>query len=213
MNKQKKGLLIFIVLLAAVAAVYFFGIGGASASRYVQYQHPELGFVLPVPESWSLAKETQNAAAWQSEEDDFALLVMGQLGGYSYYDMAGMGNIMADLLQESISQWEEVSREVRKDLPKCYRIKGQGVDRDGNPVVTDGLILEPMQAVCFYVIGMGGPEQYQEYQDLLEDVYNGFDVVLSADEIYGLMMEWKEDEAAETESLPEALDNSGASDG
>ena len=80
-------------------------------------------------------------------------------------------------------------------------------------MVTDGLILEPMQAVRFYVIGMGGPEQYQEYQDLLEDVYNGFDVVLSADEIYGLMMEWKEDEAAETESLPEALDNSGASDG
>ena len=213
MDKRKKGLFIFILLLLALAAIYFFGIGGASASRYVQYQHPELGFVLPVPESWSLTKETQDAAAWQSENGDFALLVMGQLGGYSYYNMTGMGNIMATLLQESISQWQEVSREQRKDLPKCYRIKGQGLDSEGNPVITDGLILEPMQAVRFYVIGIGGPEQYKEYSDFLEDVYDGFDVVLSADEIYEVMMEWKEEQATENEPLPEGLDDSGSTDG
>jgi len=156
--------------------------------KVTEYTHPDVGFVVQVPEDWQKVFEDNTSAYWLNSDGSLGLMVFCQLGGYSYYDDDGVGDILEKLMSNGVSDWKVLSRETEKSLPMGWRIMGQGTDKEGNVVITDGLITEPLDAVRFYVMAIAGPEQYQQNQDVIDKIFQDFDVVATTDEIYKQMM-------------------------
>lgn len=191
MKKKLGALLLVIVLLVSLAAC-----SNKTALpedvAFTTYKHPDIGFTLPVPNNWEKVYENQDAAYWTNADGTMALMVLCQLGGNSYYNEEEVGDLLADMFAKGFSSWQELSREKAEGYPMGWRIVGQGVDQDGNTVITDGMITAPLDAVRFYLFAMAGPGEYQENLPAIDAIYTSFDVVTSQDKLYTQMMEEKE---------------------
>ncbi len=185
---KKYRLLLLVGLFLMVLSLGSCGDKTSDDTAVTEYTHPKVGFVVQIPNDWQKVFEDDTSTYWLNAEGSLGLMVFCQLGGYSYYDESGVGDIMEKLMAKGVQKWQVVSREQEKSLPMGWRITGQGVDKEGNVVITDSLITEPLNAVRYYVVAIAGPEQYEENKDTINALFNKFDVVATTDEVYQQMM-------------------------
>jgi len=180
-------ILLLLPLLAACSSAKFETTTLASLNP-VTYTH-QSGYALLVPESWEKTQENLAQATFVSQENASSLNIISELGGMGYFSLTEDYDALTAMLGKSISNIEVVEEPAISDAKKQLRRVIKGNMEDGNSVIIDIWLIEPMESVRYYLLFSAGGTDYDNMRPVVDEMIGSFKVVKSQDEIYGLLDE------------------------
>lgn len=194
-------ILLVLPLLAACSSAKFETTTLASLNP-VTYTH-QSGYSLLVPESWEKTQENLAQATFVSQENAVSLNIISELGGMDYFSLTEDYDAVAAMLGKNISNTEVVEEPATSDAKKQLRRVIKGNTEDGDTVIVDIWLTEPMPSVRYYLLFSAGGNDYNNMRPVIDEMIASFKVVKSQDEIYSLLDEAR-DMAKETIKEQEA---------
>ena len=162
----------------------------------VTYQNVT-GYEITVPKDWQLAKQTAEGGAYFLTEDKhISLNIFAEVGGMNYLDPQEISEGIYQKLAAVISGAQVVKVLPVGDSDKEYRQLIEGKDVNGNPVMADIWLIQPMDGMRYYTILCCGGDDYEKNITAYDDCIASFRIYLSQDEIYSLFT-LSEDELAQ----------------
>lgn len=202
-NIKKKLLLLFGLLLALCLTACQAKSADAKPSLYDAptnvYEHPQIGAVLTVPDSWQMLSEDDESVVFLGADGRLSLTVSWELGGYTYFSDEGLLD-MAEDVAEQILQQPEILQRISGSLPGKNQLVTalgplqQPTQSDGEvydkaeqspaDAVCEVMIFSPLPALRYYVITVADAETYEQNSALLGDIYASFYLNKNEDELY-----------------------------
>lgn len=152
------------------------------------YTH-QSGYSLSIPESWEKTQESLAQATFVSQENGISLNIISELGGMDYFSLTEDYDAVAAMLGKDISNIEVVEEPATSDSAKQLRRVIKGDTEDGNSVIIDIWLTEPMESVRYYLLFCAGGTDYENMRPVIDEMIASFKVVKSQDEIYSLLDE------------------------
>lgn len=177
----------FLVLLCAACRN-----GDSEVSLYdadtIAYDHPQNGASLTLPADWQKLSETEDSVVFGDADDTVSLTLSWELGGYSYYSTDGLLE-MAGSLAAAVLDDPETLAAAEADSPKdavIFTCAGRlaGSAEDSPSAICEAVVISPMSAVRYHLVVVAEVDYYAENSGLLRDIYAGFHLNKTADELY-----------------------------
>jgi|GEM_PF-1386562 len=155
------------------------------------YTH-QSGYSISIPQGWEKTQESLAEATFVSSADAVSLNIISELGGMDYFSLTEDYDAVISMLGKKISNIEVVEEPVTSDATKQLRRVIKGNTEDGNSVIVDIWLTEPMESVRYYLLFSAGGDDYNQFRPVIDEIIASFTVVKSQDEIYSLLDDARE---------------------
>lgn len=190
-------LLLALVLLYSLAGCQS---NKAAASLYDApthvYEHPHIGAVLTVPESWHILSEAEDSVVFMAPEGGLTLTMAWELGGYTYYSDSDLLDIAEAVAGQILSEPDILQRQSRTLPGNNQLVTAAGLlqtqedevydKAEGEPAsaICEVMLFSPLPALRYYVITVADVAVYEQSSVLLKDIYASFYLNESEDVLY-----------------------------
>lgn len=218
-------LLLVLALLLSLPALLAGCDNGAKAAPSLYdaptrvYEHPKIGAVLTVPESWLILSEADDSVVFTAPEGGLTLTMAWELGGYTYYSDSDLLDI-AEAVAAQVLQEPEVLQRVSRSLPgnnqlvtavgALQQAEGEVYDKaegEAADAVCEVMLFSPLPALRYYVITVADVASYEQNGVLLKDIYASFYLNESEDVLYEGLHQDSANADTETETDAETENN------
>jgi len=151
-----------------------------------KYEHLT-GYEITLPAAWQKMQEDQSAAYFLSEDGGISINIITELGGFSFYSMDDLGQLLLEKLRSEIPDLKRDPVRSASSGKKQYRQVLSGTLPDGDEVFLDVFIYAPMNSVRYYVILSAGKDDFSQNSKLFSDIIKSFKLNKTEDEIYSLL--------------------------
>lgn len=167
-----------------------------------QYAHPTNGATLTLPAEWEMLSEVDEATVFADAENTISFSLLRELAGFSYYSPEGLAELAEELIGGVLTEPKILlSVGLRKPDGTVLVTAAGELPDDGGAAVCEVAVFSPLAAVRYFAVVVAEADAYRENQQLLEEIYTGFALNKTEDEIYEqlapLAEKLREQEAAE----------------
>ena len=186
MRKLKKCAILIALLLCAA------GLCGCDEQQLVLgdlettvYEHPYNGAKLTLPADWEMLSETDEVTLFSDSENSISLGVARELAGFSYYPNEDLADLAAEVCSAVLTEPEILQREQLPKPDNAVLVTAAGKIKDGDgEAVCQVTVISPLSAVRYFIVVTAESNSYEKYQNVLRDIYAGFTLNKTEDEIY-----------------------------
>lgn len=148
------------------------------------YEHPSNGAAITLPAEWEKLSEVDEATVFAAVDDSISLTLLRELGGFSYYSAEGLAGLAEELAGGVLAEPEVLQSEVLAKPKGAVLVTVSGDLTEGKPAVCEVVVYSPIPAVRYYTVAVAGADAYQENAALLREIYAGFHLNKTEDDIY-----------------------------
>lgn len=148
------------------------------------YEHPSNGAAITLPAAWEKLSEADEATVFAASDNSISLTLARELGGFSYYSAEGLAELAEELAAGVLTEPEVLQSEALAKPKGAVLVTAAGELAEGEPAVCEVVVYSPIPAVRYYTVAVAGSDAYQENAGLLREVYAGFHLNKTEDEIY-----------------------------
>lgn len=184
---QKAKIIRLAALLLAVFSLA--GCGGEQLTLQdmtaTVYDHPTNGAELTLPADWQMLSENDEETVFADADNRISLGVARELGGFSYYSADGLAGLAEEVIGSVLSEAEILERRQLGKPENAVLVTAAGKLADSeDEAVCQVVVISPLSAVRYFVIVTAESDAFEEYQQVLCDVYATFMLNKTEDEIY-----------------------------
>ncbi len=148
------------------------------------YEHPSNGAAITLPAAWEKLSEADEATVFAAADDSISLTLARELGGFSYYSADGLAELAEELADGVLADTEVLQSEALAKPKGAVLVTVSGTTSDEQPAVCEVVVYSPLPAVRYYTVAVAGADAYQANAGLLREIYAGFHLNKTEDEIY-----------------------------
>lgn len=146
------------------------------------------GADLTLPDSWEMLSMTEDSAVFVNGDNSLSLGIARELAGFSYYSPEGLADLGEELLGSTLDDMQVLEREQLGRPQNAVLVTASGKLADGD-AVAQAVVISPLSAVRYFIVVTAQSDTFGEYEQVLRDIYAGFALNMTEDEIYELLPE------------------------
>lgn len=205
---KKTAVILLSLILAAVWCGCSSQLVGLEDNETWEYEN-EAGYALELPSSWHIDSETETETSFVNDDATVSLVVDNNLGSVEYYSLSEINDMIAESVTDKmfVSSDVEESSESEIDCNQTFNCQ----DADGNMFTMEIYTYRKDPSVQYYLVFCAAAPVFNQQSKLIDDIKDSFSQTKSADELYQLITDRRNQEAAaeETETDGEITKNNG----
>lgn len=153
-----------------------------------EYTHDFSGMTLDIPETYIGVMETDEMVSFTSEDGLVQVTMYFEIGGYDFYSLEKIATNFVTNLTES-AMFDEVELLIGADYGDyndAYRIV-VGATVGDITYLYDLVIVNPYSGIRYYIYAVAEEDDYRDYEDEIEDIFDSFALTKTETEIYKLL--------------------------
>lgn len=141
------------------------------------------GASLTLPDDWEMLSMTEESAVFANADGSLSLGIMRELAGFSYYSPDELADMAEDMLGGVLADAQVLEREALSKPENAVLVTASGQLDDG-PAICQAVVISPLSAVRYFVVLTANSDTFEEYRQVLRDVYATFALNVTEDELY-----------------------------
>lgn len=186
---MRKNKVFYWVLTCLCCGILFAGCGKEKNTdapvQTVLYQNEDFGYQIEIPENWQVqASEDKRQISAVSAENNLALNIICELGGFNYYTPQDLAMTIAEKTTASFQNVSVILDKEVSTFAQSYRVAVSGENEEGIHTIVDVTLLQPIEGIHYYFIFSGGIDEYQAFLPQWEKMLSSFAVTKTPEEMY-----------------------------